>query len=375
MADLATLRAIVGDEPSDSALKLLLRDGTVEAAANRFFEASAAPAAAASTTGKRPSSAAAATPSKERRLDTSSSGAKPAGSAKPLAERMRPSRLDDLLGQGEALDAVLRQSLCEDRLPSLLLWGPPGCGKTSFAACVAASTQRLFRSLSAAKCGVSELREELSRAANALRLRGVGTILFVDEIHRWSKAQQDALLMDVEKGTVTLVGATTENPSFSVNNAILSRCRLVLFRKVDDDALSAVLDRAIAADAALQGAALSPAARRALVAAADGDARVLLNTLELAAAASRGGAGAGGAGAGGAGDGDGTAWAVHEGAVLAAVQRRATYYDRNGDFHYSPSAEMLRYCTRLVLDASHLYEPKSPKPATPLVILLFRCLR
>ena len=97
---------------------------------------------------------------------------------------------------------------------------------------MAASTRRLFRSLSAAKSGVSELREELSRAANASRLRGVGTILFVDELHRWSKAQQDALLLDCEKGTITLVGATTENPSFAINNAILSRCRLVVFSKV-----------------------------------------------------------------------------------------------------------------------------------------------
>lgn len=128
---------------------------------------------------------------------------------------MRPKLLGELLGQEEALGA-LQQAVLEDRLPSLILWGPPGCGKTSFAHCVAQATKRQFRSLSAAKVGVAELREELSRAAGALKLRGVATILFVDELHRWSKAQQDALLMDSERGTITLIGATTENPSFAL---------------------------------------------------------------------------------------------------------------------------------------------------------------
>ena len=257
---------------------------------------------------------------------------------------MRPTHVDELFGQGDALDAVLRGALNADRLPSLILWGPPGCGKTSFASCVASSTRRLFRTLSAAKSGVAELRDELTRAANAARLRGASTILFVDELHRWSKAQQDALLLDVEKGHVTLIGATTENPSFTINNAILSRCRLVVFSKVAADALSAVVDRALASDAALRGCALTADARRALLAAADGDARVALNTLELAAAgAARDGAAAAGDG-GGDGDGGGgtdgapgarapACWRVDEAAVLAAVQRRV-YYDRDGEFHY-----------------------------------------
>ena len=330
MADLPALRAIVGPDPSDDELCLLLRDSTVETAANRFFDGALATGAqTTSTSSNEPANAkrvAAIPPAPPGRKLQRTEGSGPSTTTamiKPLAERLRPRSLDQLLGQGEALDAILRQALANDRLPSLILWGPPGCGKTSFASCVAASTQRIMRNLSAAKSGVAELRDELTRAANAQRLRGVGTILFVDELHRWSKAQQDALLMDVEKGTVTLIGATTENPSFSINNAILSRCRLVLFQKVPPDALSKVLDRALEDDAALTGVRLTPAARSALVAAADGDARVALNTLELAASAMD---------PPGHGQG-GDVREVDGAAVLAAMQRRATY-DRNGDFHY-----------------------------------------
>jgi hypothetical protein len=292
---LQDLRTIVGDEPSDEDLRALLRGHSVEAAANRFFDVGA---------GRAPSQSAAAErgtpsppPGSKRqkiavRVPTASSALSSGLSVasiptavptKPLAERMRPTRLADLFGQSDALDAVLRSAVDADQLPSLILWGPPGCGKTSFASCVAATTKRVFRSLSAAKSGVADLREELTRAANALRLRGSSTILFVDELHRWSKAQQDALLMDVEKGTVVLIGATTENPSFTINNAILSRCRLVVFQKVDTASLSRALDRALASDVLLRGCELSDSARHALIAAADGDVRVALNTLELAA--------------------------------------------------------------------------------------------
>lgn len=250
------------------------------------------------------------------------------GISRPLAERMRPSHIDELLGQEEALSSVLRAALQGDRLPSLILWGPPGCGKTSFASCVAGATRRCFRSLSAAKAGVAELRDELSRAANAQRLRGASTILFVDELHRWSKAQQDALLLDCEKGTVTLIGATTENPSFSLNNAVLSRCKLVVFTKLGDEAICGVVDRAMRADAALHGYSLHPAARKALATAADGDARVALNTLELAASAAPPHPPAGSPST------STPAVEIGEAAVLAAVQRRAPLYDRNGEFHY-----------------------------------------
>ena len=342
MSDVSELRAIVGDEPSDEQLRRLLRmaGGSLDAAANQFFDGRSIPEqpAAAHQTGpfakKRPAAATAAAEPEAKRATVPTQEAPrapPSSAAKPLAERMRPTRLEELLGQGEALDAVLTQAVEQDRLPSLILWGPPGCGKTSFAACVASSTRRLFRSLSAAKAGVAELREELSRAANAARLRNVGTILFVDEIHRWSKAQQDALLMDAERGTITLIGATTENPSFSINNAIISRCRLVVFSKVPTDSLSAVIDRAIGTDVALRGRSLTADARRALLAAADGDVRVALNTLELAASSS---SSAGGESSSAGGESSSAAGTIDESQVLSAVQRRATYYDRNGEFHY-----------------------------------------
>jgi hypothetical protein len=293
---LQDLRTIVGDEPSDEDLRALLRGHSVEAAANRFFDVGAGRAPSQTGAergtpspppGTKRQKIAARVPSASSALI--SGGSVPLASiptavpTKPLAERMRPTRLADLFGQGDALDAVLRSAVDADQLPSLILWGPPGCGKTSFASCVAATTKRVFRSMSAAKSGVADLREELTRATNALRLRGSSTILFVDELHRWSKAQQDALLMDVEKGTVVLIGATTENPSFTINNAILSRCRLVVFQKVDTASLSRALDRALASDVLLRGCELSDSARSALIAAADGDVRVALNTLEMAA--------------------------------------------------------------------------------------------
>ncbi|CAK9069233.1 ATPase WRNIP1 (Werner helicase-interacting protein 1) [Durusdinium trenchii] len=223
----------------------------------------------------------------------------------------------------------------------MILWGPPGCGKTSFAHCLAAqsatstrstpagscpsgtSGTTCFRQLSAARVGLAELREEL-KAAQQKAKKGVKTILFVDELHRWSKAQQDALLQDSERGTITLIGATTENPSFSLNNAILSRCRLVVFAKLSSEAIGRVIDRAVALDQQLAGVHLSAEARQLLVAAADGDARVALNSLELAASlGATAPAPTGGA----------TGPAIEAETVRAAVQRRALY-DRNGDFHY-----------------------------------------
>ena len=196
------------------------------AAAGRTTTAAAAgaPAAAASAGGsKRPRDAApeAAAPAERRPAKLPRP---PPSSAAPLAERMRPQSLSDLVGQDDAL-ATLAPLVANDRLPSLVLWGPPGCGKTSFAAVVERETGCLFKRISAVTCGVQKVREVVDAAAGALRLASRRTILFVDEIHRFNKGQQDAFLPHVENGTITLLGATTENPSFSLNSALLSRCR------------------------------------------------------------------------------------------------------------------------------------------------------
>lgn len=170
----------------------------------------------------------------------------------PLAERMRPQNIDHLVGQDKLVNGTLRRALDSDRLPSLLLWGPPGCGKTSFARVVSETTKTSFRSLSAAKTGKEELTVELVRARNTLRLTGRRTTLFIDEIHRWNKAQQDALLAESESGAITLIGATTENPSFSVNNAVISRCTVIKLEALAPDAIVRLLKRALAEDGAIR---------------------------------------------------------------------------------------------------------------------------
>lgn len=158
---------------------------------------------------------------------------------KPLAERLRPASLDEFLGQNKILGdrSMLRQSIESDNVPSMIFWGPPGCGKTSLANVIRLNTKKRFVSLSAVECGVKEIKAVLSEA-KAYQDLGRGTILFIDEIHRFNKSQQDALLKAVEEGTVTLIGATTENPGFEVNSALLSRCQLILFAPLSAEDLS-----------------------------------------------------------------------------------------------------------------------------------------
>jgi putative ATPase len=257
----------------------------------------------------------------------------------PLAERMRPRALGEICGQEKAL-ATFGPLLARGALPSLILWGPPGCGKTSFAAVAerAGAGGCLFKRISAVTCGVKEIREVVDGAAGALRLTGRRTILFVDEIHRFNKSQQDTFLPHVEQGTITLLGATTENPSFSLNSALLSRCRVVTLAQLGAAELAALLQRAVAdAERGLgdAGVAVPAEVLAALAALADGDARVALNALELAVSTVVAAWGEGGA-AGEAGKAAEAAPRVLTvAAVEQALQKSQLLYDRAGEQHYN----------------------------------------
>ena len=260
---------------------------------------------------------------------------------RPLADRLRPRALDDVVGQDHLLapDAPLGRMVEAGRLSSIILWGPPGCGKTTIARLLAARTGLIFEQISATFSGVADLRKVFTTAARRHEL-GQGTLLFVDEIHRFNRAQQDSFLPYVEDGTVVLVGATTENPSFELNGALLSRCQVLVLRRLDDHALAVLLARA----EALTGSPLplTEAARAALIIMADGDGRYLLSMVEQIVGWAR----LRGAGAAGTDAAPETSTARETGAapgdalldaedLTAVVASRSPLYDKSGEEHYN----------------------------------------
>jgi putative ATPase len=243
--------------------------------------------------------------------------------AAPLAVRMRPRTLDEFVGQEAAVgaDTWLRKAIAADALSSVILYGPAGSGKTSLARIVAAATKAHFEEVSAVSGGVADLRKAIDAAADRLGLSGQRTILFVDEIHRFSKSQQDALLHAVEDRIVVLIGATTENPFFEVNAPLISRSRVIELSALSDVDVRAVVERAVGDERGLAGrASVEPDALEAIVVSAGGDARVALTTLELAAAFA------------GTSHPDSAAVTLED--VRAATPTRILPYDKTGDVHY-----------------------------------------
>jgi putative ATPase len=236
----------------------------------------------------------------------------------PLADRMRPETLDEFLGQDEIVGEkkLLREAIKSDKIPSMIFWGPPGTGKTTLAFIIAKQTKSEFIRISAVSSGMKDLREVIERARIDQRL-GKRTILFIDEIHRWNKSQQDGLLPHIESGLITLIGATTENPSFEVRGALLSRCRVFVFKQLSRESIVSIIKRALKdkkKGLGLKKIKIEKKAVDLLSSISNGDARVSLNILEYAASVSD---------------------KIDIELIKEATQKAALLYDKDGEEHYN----------------------------------------
>ncbi len=238
----------------------------------------------------------------------------------PLAERLRPSTLDEYIGQKHLVgpNAILRQMIETGRIASFILWGPPGVGKTTLARIIANRLERPFYTLSAVTSGVKDVREVIEKAkANRMFAQGVSPILFIDEIHRFSKSQQDSLLGAVENGTVTLIGATTENPSFEVITPLLSRCQVYVLKSLEKEDLLELMNRALSTDTVLKNYKVTVAENEAVLRFSGGDARKLLNILDLVCSSSTG-----------------DEIRITNQMVTERLQQNPIAYDKDGEVHY-----------------------------------------
>ncbi len=231
----------------------------------------------------------------------------------PLAERMRPARLNDLIGQEHLVgeQGIISHAIRTGNIPSMILWGPPGVGKTTIANIIANEVKKSFHTLSAVSAGVKDVREVIEQAR-----RSGKSILFIDEIHRFNKSQQDALLGAVEKGTITLIGATTENPSFEVNSALLSRCQVYTLKSLSEENLLTLVNDALKKDHQLKNRKINLKEHKALLNISGGDARKMLNLVELIADAVAGDV------------------VVTDELVVNVAQQRIAIYDKSGEQHY-----------------------------------------
>jgi len=236
----------------------------------------------------------------------------------PLAERLRPRTLDDYIGQDHLVgeNSVLRRAITSGTIPSMIFWGPPGVGKTTLATIITNTLNRPFYQLSAINSGVKDIREVIDKVKNQGLFGGNNAVLFIDEIHRFSKSQQDSLLGAVEKGLVTLIGATTENPSFEVISALLSRCQVYVMKAFDKEQMHTLLHKALKDDEILRGRDITVEEDEALFRLSGGDARRLLNVLEIVINSVEGKV------------------LITNDLVQETIQENMTMYDKSGEMHY-----------------------------------------